>query len=296
MAFFQLPMKVVQTIDRMRQNFLWKGGPTTSAGHCLVNWNIVCQPKTMGGLGIKNLSSQNSAMCCKWWWKLHSRPDLPWTKLIRHKYYHSTHPSNPIATTGCGISHFWKHIMKLSPLFNTSTFWNLGNGNLCSLWYNKWSLDIVNSPCIAFPTLFSFVVDQEATIAQFLQHEAWVHEYRAPLSSDGFLKLMQLNNILEATTLTDEEDTIIWRRTSNGIFIAKSAYNSLSFGGIKDFSASIIWNTKAPLSAKIFMWLASRGKILTADNLIRKGWPHPPSCPLCNREPEIAIHLFNYVL
>ncbi|OAY85882.1 hypothetical protein ACMD2_16387 [Ananas comosus] len=66
-------------------------------------------------------------------------------------------------------------------------------------------------------------VAYKATIAQFLQHEAWVHEYRAPLSSDGFLKLMQLNNILEATTLTDEEDTIIWRRTRRDGHIHRAA-------------------------------------------------------------------------
>jgi hypothetical protein len=33
-------------------------------------------------------------------------------------------------------------------------------------------------------------------------------------------------------------------------------------------------------------------KVLTADNLVKPGWPHSPMCKLCNGSPETGVHMF----
>jgi hypothetical protein len=41
----------------------------------------------------------------------------------------------------------------------------------------------------------------------------------------------------------------------------------------------------------MFSWLVLHDKILTADRLATRGWPHDPICQLCLRAPETACHL-----
>lgn len=42
---------------------------------------------------------------------------------------------------------------------------------------------------------------------------------------------------------------------------------------------------------KIFAWILVQDKILTADNLQKRGWPHQEHCVLCNGPLETGLHL-----
>ncbi|XBI41835.1 hypothetical protein VPH35_126241 [Triticum aestivum] len=53
-----------------------------------------------------------------------------------------------------------------------------------------------------------------------------------------------------------------------------------------------IWKSKAPPRCRFFMWLVVHRRCLTADNLLRRGWPSNSTCPLCLAEPEDCTHLF----
>jgi hypothetical protein len=63
-----------------------------------------------------------------------------------------------------------------------------------------------------------------------------------------------------------------------------------SWGATLDF-AQKIWNASAEPKCKLFSWLALHGKLLTADMLALRGWPHDTSCRLCLSATETATHL-----
>jgi hypothetical protein len=42
---------------------------------------------------------------------------------------------------------------------------------------------------------------------------------------------------------------------------------------------------------KVFAWILIHDKILTADNLQRRGWPHQERCVLCDGPLETGLHL-----
>jgi hypothetical protein len=42
----------------------------------LVNWETVCTPKDLGGLGVLNLELMNISLLCKWLWKLENEEGL----------------------------------------------------------------------------------------------------------------------------------------------------------------------------------------------------------------------------
>ena len=55
-----------------------------------------------------------------------------------------------------------------------------------------------------------------------------------------------------------------------------------------------LWKSKGPLKAKITLWLTLNNKLLTWDNLQKRGWIGPNRCALCYSDEEIVSHLFNF--
>ena len=84
MSFFEVPKGVLEKIDYFRSRFFWQG-----EGHKkkyrLAKWDVICQPKEVGGLGILNLEVQNKCLLSKWLYKLLNEEGM-WQSLSRRKY------------------------------------------------------------------------------------------------------------------------------------------------------------------------------------------------------------------
>lgn len=68
-------------------------------------------------------------------------------------------------------------------------------------------------------------------------------------------------------------------------------YSWLEYGGFLNSDYKSIWNAKIPLKVRIFLWLAKQNRILTRDNLNKRGWTGPLNCVFC-QEYESVDHLF----
>ena len=69
-----------------------------------------------------------------------------------------------------------------------------------------------------------------------------------------------------------------------------SAYAIQFQGSFPKFEPSKVRRAFAE-PVKFFAWLVLHKRILTADLLSTKGWPHDPTCQLCLTHPETATHL-----
>ena len=69
MSFFELPKGVVEKIDCFRSRFYWQNDQHKRK-YRLAKWEVMCQPKDQGGLGIHNLEIQNKCLLSKWLFKL----------------------------------------------------------------------------------------------------------------------------------------------------------------------------------------------------------------------------------
>jgi hypothetical protein len=108
MSFFAISRGVLKKLDYFRSKFFWQQEEKKKKR--LAKWNILCQPKDQGGLGIGDLDIQNKALLSKWLYRLLTI-DGTWQQLIRTKYLNAKTLSQ--AFWKSGDSHFWTGLMKV---------------------------------------------------------------------------------------------------------------------------------------------------------------------------------------
>ena len=80
-------------------------------------------------------------------------------------------------------------------------------------------------------------------------------------------------------------DSLVWSlNPQNGTVIASAVYESIVTSSCPPLGSrllDIIWNGTLPKKISCFVWLALSNKLLTWDNLQRRGWIGPSVCALC---------------
>jgi hypothetical protein len=83
----------------------------------------------------------------------------------------------------------------------------------------------------------------------------------------------------------------IWSLYGFGKFDVCSYYAKLTDMNDISFPWKSIWSVKAPRQVSSFIWTTAWGKILTNDNLIKRGYSLVSWCCMCQQSGEIVEHL-----
>ena len=111
------------------------------------------------------------------------------------------------------------------------------------------------------------------------------------MSEQGMNLWWELVNLMSEVTLFEEEDQIIWAYSSSGKYSVQSLYAVVNFRGISPVFVSSIWKLPIPPRVQFFLWLLSKNKLLTQDNLAKRRTVNDNTCLLCS-EKESINHLF----
>ena len=65
LSYLKIPEKVMKVVIHIQRNFLW-GGVGGGRKICWVNWKRVCQPRSNGGLGVRDVKLVNLSLMAKW--------------------------------------------------------------------------------------------------------------------------------------------------------------------------------------------------------------------------------------
>jgi len=87
------------------------------------------------------------------------------------------------------------------------------------------------------------------------------------------------------------QDTITWKWMADGNYSTRSAYMIQFRGSHRKFRHELIWRAWTENKCKIHAWILLHNKILTADNMQKRDWPHQDHCVLCNDPLKTGIHL-----
>ena len=89
-----------------------------------------------------------------------------------------------------------------------------------------------------------------------------------------------------------EVDKLRWRLNGKGTFDSRSFYHALLAPVAVAFPWKMIWGVKSPRRIAFFMWIVAWDRILSCDNLRKKGFVLAGWCCMCKADDESMDHLF----
>jgi hypothetical protein len=293
LSLFPIPVDVASRLEKIQRDFLW-GGLNGEAKFHLVDWDTVCSPISEVGLGIRSLRKFNQALLGKWLWRYAHENGAWWKSILVAKYGSSRdgwHSRDITESHGVGL---WKYICMGWSKFKNHFRFEPGVGSKVSFWEDVWCGE---SPLKdTFPGLYNIARLREASIADNMEHAngsiQWNVAFTRLLHDWEVETLASFYNCLYSRKLRGVGEDKLWRiHSKKGIFEVRSFYRALSIQGTSTFPWKGIWRTKAPPRVAFFAWTATRGKILTIDNLRRRGMIVVNRCWLCESDGESVDHL-----
>ena len=96
----------------------------------------MCKPKSLGGMGFRNLQAFNLAMLAKQAWWVLTNPHSLAARILKVKYF----PYGDILNASLSSSPFynWRSIFQSLKVIKSGTSWRVGNGRLIHIWEDKW--------------------------------------------------------------------------------------------------------------------------------------------------------------
>lgn len=179
-------------------------------------------------------------------------------------------------------------------VYDSLVHWQLGAGDKILFWKDRW-INGANVKEIA-PLVVAAVRTQvvnRRTVRDGLLNHRWASDVVGDLSADGMVQLVRIWELMiEVDLVPMQAGKVIWKWQENGPYSAASTYKVLTEGAIRVAYDKAIWKCWAPLSCKIFMWLAIQYRVWTSDRRLRHGLQEESStCFFCDQEEDAVDHI-----
>ena len=135
MSCFQLPVSICKKIQSVLTRFWWDSNDGTRK-MCWVSWEKLTQPKSAGGLGLKDIQRFNTALLAKIPWRMLTNPNCLLARVLLGKYCQNDKilRVEPIKTS----SHGWRGILAGRDLLVEHLGKVVGDGSSTKIWGEPW--------------------------------------------------------------------------------------------------------------------------------------------------------------
>jgi hypothetical protein len=311
LSYLKIPIKVWKKIRRIQRDFLW-GARGDRKKVNWIKWDVVCQPKRLGGLGVRDIRAVNISLMAKWRWRLLTDDHVLWKEVLRGKYGDSA-IGRVVLGEECipwFASTWWKDICSIGVnldhnWFSQQVIKKMGNGEQTSFWKDLW---IGTVPlCEKFPRLYSISLQKEVSVATLRDsNEAgWTFVWRRRLFVWETTLLEELTSMLNSVILSTVADGWGWKLEKEEGFSVKSSYDYVSRLLVdrnqvlreQETAFDVIWKCKVPSKVAGFVWMVLHDRAPTRENLARRNIIEVNGnhgCVFCGGIVESASHLFLY--
>lgn len=290
MSCFKLPLSLCKQIQTVLTRFWWDLTPEQKR-MCWVSWDKLTLPKTVGGLGFRDIEHFNDALLAKLTWRLLKHPGSLLGQTLLGKYCKSTSLFD-CPTTGA-MSHGWRGILAGREVLKLGVGWAIGDGKDVNIWNENWlSTSELQRP-VGPPSLEA----QELTVKDLL----------SPGSANWNLGAIRahLPQYEEAIRLIhpsayNMEDALVWVPGKTGCYTTKSGYALSKLAGEQNIQQpplnqfgwrSCVWSVETSPKLQIFLWKLANKALPVGEALARRGINATTTCKRCNA-PESEIHTF----
>ena len=125
MSCFKLLITLCNEIESLIKKFWW-GQQGEQRKIYWSKWSTLCKPKSLGGMGFRDLQKFNDVMLSKQVWRLLANEDSLFYRFFKAKIF----PTGCILEAKEGTGSFaWKSILKGREIIQKGMLWRVGNGS-----------------------------------------------------------------------------------------------------------------------------------------------------------------------
>ena len=237
-------------------------------------------------MGVPDLRSLNMCLLASWIQRYHLSDNVLWKNIVYYKY--RTHQPNLFCCPNYGTSPFWKGVLWAAQAARLGYCWKVGNGRKVRFWKDMWFGG--SSLAVQYWPLYVINNEKGITIERAWDGVNLKLTFRRAIPERLMLLWEELLQIASTIEFSDNDDDIIWQYDSKEKYSVHSPYSVVSFRGVTPVYVPAVWKLIIPPRINIFLWLLSRNKLLTRDNLGEKRELQDQTCLFCC-EIESVNHL-----
>lgn len=222
MACFKLPKTVCKQIAAVMTEFWWRGNKYSKGMHWR-SWDALSKPKSVGGLGFKDIEAFNIALLGKQLWRMLIHKESLLAKVYKSRYFRK---SDPLAAgLGSRPSFAWRSIHAAQKLLKRGVRAVVGRGDTINIWQHQW---IKAKPARAIsstkvvPVHFQSLVSSISTVKDLTEEDGreWKRELLSLIFSDEDRK--SIEEIRPGGV--QSKDGFAWDFARSGHYSVKSGY------------------------------------------------------------------------
>jgi len=239
------------------------------------------------------------------WWRWLQHPQELWAKMWKQKYAPNDQFNQLIIfNEQVHDSNIWNTAWRNRPLIQQHAFWEIRNGESALFWQDSWQqlppledMEILNNIKTNLQQGRLQRVNDFWIPTQDRQSWRKWKTTSTELQITEEIDLIPWQECMQSRKIPNKEgsDVLRWGHSTSGTFSVKEAYHLQ--GNPPNQNPDPIWNRvwQPFLWPKVsfFLWLTVQNRILTWDNLLKKGFTGPSRCTLCQKSEETMEHLLN---
>ncbi|KAK3211830.1 hypothetical protein Dsin_016536 [Dipteronia sinensis] len=178
------------------------------------SWKKLCNSKTDGGLGFRDLEIFNRALLAKQCWRILKSPDSLATRTLKGCYFPNCNFLE--ATKKYSGFYLWNSLMWGKGILEKGIRWRVGNGSSIRVYKDNWlprpyTFKIISTPAINVDTTVNNL---------FSSSGGW----NLQLLKQNFLDCDVEAVLKIAIGSGSRDDSVIWNFEGNGVYSVKSGY------------------------------------------------------------------------
>ena len=312
MSCFKLPVGLCTEIESLIRKFWWGQKGDRRKVHW-VKWETLCKPKSIGGMGFKDLTLFNDALLAKQAWRLMHHKESLFYRVFKAKFF--PHCSIMEASDTTLGSYAWSSILKGWDVLKKGARWRVGCGESIGVWKDAWLPSLEYTRVLSNPV--TSLEDMKVVDLIDPVSKQWEVGLLQGLFSSQEVELIMSIPLCR----TYVEDKLIWLYTASGTYTVKSGYKFLAFAETDQTTTAnpsldggiwkLIWSLSVPNKVKNFLWRTCKEALSVKKNLRRRQiieddtcdhyksnvenefhalWECSALAPVWNSVPELRLH------